>query len=60
MRKYLLVAVASSAICSPAVARDNSWYVGIEGAAMNTSGGGPWFAPFPSHALEGARPLARS
>src|SRR6478672_7992094 len=34
MRKYLLAAVAAAAIASPAAARDNSGYVGIEGGVM--------------------------
>ena len=35
MRKYLLAATAAVAItASPAVARDNSWYAGIEGGAL--------------------------
>src|SRR5438128_12657501 len=31
MRRYILAAVAATAIASPAAARDNSGYVGIEG-----------------------------
>src|SRR5437763_16923626 len=31
MRQYLLAAVAAAAISTPAVARDHSWYAGIEG-----------------------------
>ena len=31
MRRYLLAAVAAAAISTPAVARDHSWYAGIEG-----------------------------
>src|ERR1044071_2143854 len=34
MRKYLLAAVAATAIATPAVARDNSGYVGVEGGIM--------------------------
>jgi OmpA-OmpF porin, OOP family len=34
MRSYLLAAVAAAAISTPAVARDHSWYAGIEGGAM--------------------------
>jgi len=35
MRKYLfLAAVAAAAVASPAVARDNSPYVGIEGGVL--------------------------
>ena len=33
MRRYLLGAVAAAAISTPAVARDHSWYAGIEGGA---------------------------
>ncbi len=39
MRKYLLAAVAVSAFASPAMARDNSPYIGIEaGAVMSDEG----------------------
>ena len=31
MRRYILAAVAATAIASPAAARDNSGYVGVEG-----------------------------
>jgi opacity protein-like surface antigen len=34
MREYLLAAAAATAIATPAVARDESGYVGIEGGAM--------------------------
>ncbi len=34
MRKYLLVAVAAAAIATPAMARDGSGYIGIEGGGM--------------------------
>jgi len=34
MRRYLLAAVAAAAIATPALARDGSPYVGIEGGAM--------------------------
>ena len=35
MRKLAVVlALASTALASPALARDNSWYVGVEGGAM--------------------------
>ncbi len=34
MRRLLLAAVAAAAIATPAVARDNSWYVGVEGGVM--------------------------
>ena len=34
MRKYLLAAVAAAAVSTPAVARDNSPYIGIEGGVM--------------------------
>src|SRR5687768_9474510 len=35
MRKLALMAVlASTALATPALARDNAWYVGIEGGAM--------------------------
>ena len=34
MRKYLLAAVAAAAIASPAMARDGSGYVGIEGGIL--------------------------
>jgi OmpA-OmpF porin, OOP family len=34
MRQYLLAAVAAAAIASPAIARDGSTYVGVEGGAM--------------------------
>ena len=34
MRKLLLAAVAATAIASPAMARDGSPYVGIEGGAL--------------------------
>ena len=34
MRKYLLAAVAAAAITTPAIARDNSLYAGIEGGIM--------------------------
>jgi len=34
MQKYLLAAVAAAAIASPAMARDGSGYVGIEGGAL--------------------------
>ena len=34
MHNYLLAAVAAAAIASPAVARDGSGYVGVEGGAM--------------------------
>ena len=34
MRKFLLAAVAVAAISSPAVARDGSMYVGLEGGPM--------------------------
>ncbi len=34
MRKYLLAAAAAAAIASPAVARDNSGYFGVEGGAL--------------------------
>ena len=35
MRKYLLAATAAAAMASsPAAARDNSWYAGIEGGVM--------------------------
>ena len=35
MRKLALMAVlASTALAAPATARDNSWYVGVEGGAM--------------------------
>ena len=35
MRKLAIVlALASSALATPALARDNSWYVGVEGGAM--------------------------
>ena len=34
MRKYLLAAVAAAAIATPAVARDGSGYIGLEGGVM--------------------------
>ena len=34
MRKYLLAAVAAAAVATPAVAKDNSGYVGLEGGIM--------------------------
>ncbi len=34
MRRLLLAAAAAAAIATPAVARDNSWYVGVEAGAM--------------------------
>jgi OOP family OmpA-OmpF porin len=35
MRKLAIaVALASTALASPALARDDSWYVGVEGGAM--------------------------
>ena len=34
MRKYLLAAAAAAAIASPAMARDGSGYVGIEGGIL--------------------------
>mgnify|MGYP003578762880 CR=1 FL=1 len=34
MRKYLLAAAAAAAIATPAVARDNSVYVGIEAGIL--------------------------
>src|SRR4249919_2235334 len=34
LRKYLLAAAAAAAIATPAVARDHSGYVGLEGGAM--------------------------
>ena len=35
MRKLaVLMALASTALASPALARDNAWYVGVEGGAM--------------------------
>src|ERR671911_2159683 len=35
MRKLaIMAALASTALATPAVARDNSWYVGVEGGAM--------------------------
>src|SRR5687767_2340030 len=34
MRKYLLAAVAVSAIASPAVARDGAGYIGVEGGIL--------------------------
>src|SRR3954467_8705217 len=34
MRKYLLAAVAAAAVATPAVARDNSPYVGVEGGVL--------------------------
>src|SRR5829696_5097085 len=34
MRKYLLAAVAAAAIASPAVARDGSGYIGVEGGIL--------------------------
>jgi OmpA-OmpF porin, OOP family len=35
MRKFAIaVALASTALASPALARDDSWYVGVEGGAM--------------------------
>ena len=35
MRKLAIVlALASTALAAPAMARDNSWYIGIEGGAM--------------------------
>jgi len=34
MRRFLLAAVAAAAIATPAMARDNSGYVGIEGGVM--------------------------
>ena len=34
MHKYLLAAVAAAAIASPAVARDGSGYVGLEGGVL--------------------------
>ena len=34
MYKYLLAAVAAAAIASPAVARDGSGYVGLEGGVL--------------------------
>src|SRR5206468_7305679 len=34
MRRTLLAAVAAAAISTPAVARDHSWYAGIEGGVM--------------------------
>ena len=34
MRNYLLAAAAAAAIASPAAARDNSGYVGIEGGIL--------------------------
>ena len=35
MRKFAVVlALASTALASPALARDNAWYVGVEGGAM--------------------------
>ena len=34
MRRYLLAAVAAAAVASPAVARDNAGYVGIEGGII--------------------------
>ena len=36
MRKYLLAAVAVAAISSPALARDNSPYVGVEVGLVNS------------------------
>src|SRR3954470_13948929 len=34
MRKYLLAAVAAAAVATPAMARDQSGYVGIEGGIL--------------------------
>ncbi len=35
MRKLAMLAVlASTALASPALARDNAWYVGVEGGAI--------------------------
>src|SRR5258705_12603630 len=34
MRKYLFAAVAAAAIASPAAAKDNSGYVGLEGGIL--------------------------
>jgi hypothetical protein len=35
MRKLaIMAALASTALATPAVARDHSWYVGVEGGAM--------------------------
>ena len=34
MRNYLLAAVAAAALTSPAMARDKSTYVGVEGGVM--------------------------
>ncbi len=34
MRNYLLAAVAAAALASPAMARDKSTYVGVEGGLM--------------------------
>ena len=35
MRKLAIaMALASTALATPAVARDNSWYVGVEGGLM--------------------------
>ena len=34
MRKYLMAAAAAATIATPAVARDHSGYVGLEGGAM--------------------------
>ncbi|MBW8910418.1 MAG: flagellar motor protein MotB, partial [Sphingomonas sp.] len=35
MRKLaILAALASTALAAPAFARDNAWYVGVEGGAM--------------------------
>ena len=47
MRKYLLVTAAAVAIASPAVARDGSGYVGLEGGVMfPRSQGGVFTATF--------------
>ena len=35
MRKFVIgMAMASTALASPALARDDAWYVGVEGGAM--------------------------
>ena len=55
MRKYLLAASAAVAIATPAAAKDNSGYVGIEGGVMfpqhqtlfgNVDFTDPYFSPF--------------
>ncbi len=39
MRKLAVaMALASAALASPALARDNSWYVGVEGGALLVEG----------------------